>query len=395
MGRVLFILIMSILPSVGVAQEFRALARALAADSAAVERRGSVEITLALTQSVPFRVMTFADPMRLVIDAREVDWSSLGADFNRTEAIAQVSVGRAVESPDWSRMALELLVPLSIDTAAMETDPETGEALIRITLSETSPDDFAASAMASPEQALTVRSEADDRFVIALDPGHGGVDPGAEAGGLREADLMLTFARELSEALVRTGRAEVVLTRHDDSFVSLPGRISIARAAGADVFISLHADAIAIGRASGATVYTLSEEASDAASASLAEQFDRTDILHGVDLTAADDSVAALLMELARRDTAPRSAALADQIVSDFAVAGVPLHPQPRLEAGFSVLKAADIPSVLLEIGFLSNPADRERIEDEAWRQRVQTALVAALLSWAEADAALAGLRQR
>ena len=217
------------------------------------------------------------------------------------------------------------------------------------------------------------------RFVIALDPGHGGIDPGAEADGLREADLMLTFARELSEALIRTGVAEVVLTRNADVFVPLPERISVARAAQADVFLSLHADALANGTASGATVYTLSEEATDAASASLAEQHDRTDLLMGVDLTASDDGVAGVLMQLARLDTAPRSAALADAIVVAFSQADIPLHPRPRGEAGFSVLRAADIPSVLVEVGYMSTPADLERLRDPAWRQSAQDAIVAAI----------------
>ncbi|MEL6211603.1 MAG: N-acetylmuramoyl-L-alanine amidase, partial [Pseudomonadota bacterium] len=282
MGRAAIILMLTVFPALAGAQEFRALARALSEGSAAVDAGARVEITLALTQSVPFRVVTYDAPRRVVIDAREVDWSGLGAEFDQSQGVARVTVGRTVEAPGWSRMALELSEPFAVESAAMVTDTETGEAQIAIVLRPTSAEDFAAGATEAPQAALTVRPEADARFVIALDPGHGGVDPGAEAGGVREADLMLTFARELAEALIRTGQAEVVLTRQDDSFVSLPARISIARAAGADMFISLHADAIAFGRASGATVYTLSEEASDAASASLAEQFDRTDILHGV-----------------------------------------------------------------------------------------------------------------
>lgn len=395
MQRAVLILFLILLPSLSAAQDFRALARALAEGSAAVTDGRDIEITLTLTQSVPFRVATYSAPMRLVIDAREVDWSELGSEFDRAEGIVSVATGRAVEAPGWSRMALALGGPFAVETAAMETDPETGEARITVRLTPTSGEQFAAEALAMPTAPRTATPAMDDRFVVALDPGHGGVDPGAEAGGLREADLMMTFARELAEALIRTGRAEVVLTRHDDVFVSLPERISVARAAGADVFLSLHADALAIGEASGATVYTLAAEASDAASASLAEQHDRTDLLQGVDLTAADDAVAELLMELTRRDTGPRAAALADQIVEDFRTADVPLHAQPRLEAGFSVLRAADIPSVLVEIGFLSTPVDRDRIVDVQWREKVQSALVLALLTWAESDAALAGLRQR
>jgi N-acetylmuramoyl-L-alanine amidase len=114
-----------------------------------------------------------------------------------------------------------------------------------------------------------------------LDPGHGGVDPGAVRGDHTEADLVLTFARELAEALRRTGRVDVVMTREADVFVPLPTRVTLARAAGADALISIHADAVAEGRARGATAYTLSDTASDAASAALAEQHDRADLCRG------------------------------------------------------------------------------------------------------------------
>jgi N-acetylmuramoyl-L-alanine amidase len=228
--------------------------------------------------------------------------------------------------------------------------------------------------------------------VVVLDPGHGGVDPGAVRGDHTEADLVLTFARELAEALRRTGRVEVVLTRQADVFVPLPTRVTLARAAGADAFISVHADAVAEGRARGATVYTLSETASDAASAALAEQHDRADILQGVDLSAADDVVAGVLVDLARVETAPRADALADGLVAGIGAAGLRLHRRPRGEAGFTVLRAADIPSVLLEIGFMSEPADLEDIVDPEWRAEMQAAIVESVLDWAETDAMRATL---
>lgn len=391
MRHTLFALILSLLPVCLAAQEFRALARILPEDSQITDVAGGVDITLSLTQSVPFRVLTRDGPARVEIATREVDWSGLGAAVNRSEGVAGVLQGRAPETPGWSRLILTLRAPFAVETASMATDAETGAAQIVIRLVPTDAESFRAAAVPA-DIAPHPAPAAEDRFVVALDPGHGGVDPGAVVGELREADLMLTFARELTEALVRTGLVEVVPTRTDDSFVSLPERISIARAGGADMFLSLHADALAEGNASGATVYTLSDEASDAASASLAQQHDRMDLLQGVDLTATDDAVAAVLMELARRDTAPRAAALADRIVAEFRASGVPLHVRPRLEAGFSVLRAADIPSVLLEVGFMSNPEDRARIEDPAWRAEVQAVLVTAILGWAEADAVRAGL---
>jgi N-acetylmuramoyl-L-alanine amidase len=236
------------------------------------------------------------------------------------------------------------------------------------------------------------QAPARDRLRIVLDPGHGGVDPGAVRGETTEAALVLQFARELAEALRRTGRAEVILTRQADVFVPLPTRVTLARSAGADAFISLHADALAEGHARGATVYTLAERASDAASAALAEQHDRADLLEGIDLSASDDVVAGILMDLARVETAPRANALADSLVEGIRTAGLRLHARPRGEAGFTVLRAADIPSVLVEIGFVSDPSDLENLRDPEWRAAMQTALVEGILAWAEADTLRASL---
>jgi len=384
------------------AQGFGAMARVLGAESALEDRGQGAEMTLALTQAVPFRVFTLADPYRVVIDFRQVAWSGLPPGFDAADAVTSVETGAAFQ-PGWSRMVLTLDAPLMPAVAAMETDPTTGEARVILRLDPTTEDGFAAQAGPPPgaEAGLLVTagqpdpgtlSRTDGRLVVVLDPGHGGVDPGAVRGDLHEANIVLTFARELREALRRTGRVEVVMTRDADIFVPLPTRITLARAAGADLFISIHADAVAEGWAQGATVYTLSEMASDAASAALAEQHDRADLLEGVDLSGADDVVADILMDLARVETAPRAAALADGLVAQISASGLELHSSPRGEAGFTVLKAADIPSVLLEIGFMSAEGDLDNLMNPDWRAEMQAALVTAILDWAEADAARAAL---
>jgi N-acetylmuramoyl-L-alanine amidase len=229
---------------------------------------------------------------------------------------------------------------------------------------------------------------------VVLDPGHGGVDPGAERDGVREADLMLTFARELKEVLRRAGM-QVVMTRDADVFVPLETRITVARAAQADLLLSLHADALAEGRATGATVYTLSETASDTASAKLAERHDRADLLAGVDLTRHDDVIADVLMDLARLESTPRSDHLADAVVEGLRQSVGGLHKRPRLSAGFSVLKSPDIPSVLVELGFLSSDRDRARLTDPDWRRRAAEGIRDALQAWAVEDAAEAALLRR
>jgi N-acetylmuramoyl-L-alanine amidase len=209
---------------------------------------------------------------------------------------------------------------------------------------------------------------------------------------MNEKTLMLTFARELRDTLRRTGAFEVILTRDEDVFVSLERRVSIAHEAGADIFLSLHADALGQGHATGATVYTLAKEASDRASEILAERHDRADILAGIDLSQADDEVADVLLDLARLETQPRTALFAETLVARIGETTGLLNKKPLRHAGFSVLKAADVPSVLLEVGFLSSAKDRERLADPNWRALMAGAIRDALQAWVEEDRVLRGL---
>jgi N-acetylmuramoyl-L-alanine amidase len=159
--------------------------------------------------------------------------------------------------------------------------------------------------------------------------------------------------------------------------------------------ISLHADALDSGEATGATVYTFATEASDEASARLAAAHDRAELLVGVDLAGQDDTIADVLMDLARTETEPRSAALAASVVGAIGAEGLILHRAPLKSAAFSVLKSADIPSVLIELGYLSSRADRARLVDPAWRARMARAIVAAVNRWSQEDAALRAQMRR
>jgi N-acetylmuramoyl-L-alanine amidase len=374
------------------AQELSALAKVNPMRSGIVATGSGLELRLELSQPVPWRLRLLDGPPRLVIDAREVDWKG-------AEALAVVKPGVSLRAgrfrPGWSRMVLELEGPFKVARAGMTTGEETR---LEIVLEPTDPASFAVEAArpdlpewALPEAAELVAPlpEGGGPMVVVLDPGHGGIDPGAEREGTNEAALMLTFARELKEVLVRDGRFRVVMTREEDVFVPLETRTSIAREAGADLFLSLHADALAEGDAQGATVYTLAEEASDAASAALAERHDRDDLLAGVDLSEQDDVVAEVLMDMARTDTAPRTDRLAGAMVGAIKAAEIRMHRRPQQSGGFSVLKSPDIPSVLLELGFLSSDRDFKRLSDPAWRATLAEALLQALVTWSAEDAAL------
>ena len=182
------------------------------------------------------------------------------------------------------------------------------------------------------------------------------------------------------------------MTRSVDIFVPLPERVRQARAWGADVFMSIHADALVSGRASGATIYTLSDVASDEASARLAERLDRASLLAGADLSRQDDTLAVALMDMARVETKPRSERLADELVRGLANSVGKLHKRPRLYGDFSVLRAPDIPSVLVELGFLSNDKDLENLLKPEWREKAAQGIVDGLNAWALSDAAEAEL---
>lgn len=380
------------------AQEFSGLARINPEESRVSDLgRDSVQIDLHLSQGVPYRVFTLDGPPRLVLDFQEVDWTGLVAEeLDQSELVKQAQFGAYV--PGWSRMVLELAGPMGVEMAALDIDDVAGAAHLAVLLSPASPEAFAEVSGApyderwdlpEPEHIKRPVARGEDApLVVVLDPGHGGIDPGAEMGDVVEKELMLTFSRELREILLRSGGFQVVMTRETDNFVSLERRVSLAYQAGADVFLSLHADSLAEGLAHGATVYVLSKEASDVASAKLAERHDRHELLSGVDLSGSDDEITDVLLDLARQETQPRTDALARDLVNGMTNTGGPMNRRPMRSAAFSVLKAADIPSVLIEIGFLSSPRDLQNLRNPEWRLAIAQGIRNGLQNWREADAA-------
>lgn len=389
----------TLLASMASAQDFSGLARLdPAASRVSDDGKRGAQINLALSQGVPWRLFTLDEPRRLVIDFREVDWSGVSSqDILTGKQVSDLRMGGF--RPGWSRLVADLSGPMRIETAEMKVDDATSRAQLRVKLSATDGDDFAARAGAPydprwdlPEPAVAATDrigKADGAAtVVVLDAGHGGIDPGAERGGVQEKTLMLTFARELRDTLRRAGGFEVVMTRNEDVFVSLERRVAIAHEVGADIFVSLHADTVQQGQAHGATVYTLSEKASDAASQYLAERHNRSDVLSGVDLTGTDDLIANVLLDLVRRETEPRSERLAKAMVLGMQGTINELNRKPYRQAGFSVLKAADIPSVLIEVGFMSSERDLTNLADAKWRARVADGIRDGLQAWVIADKA-------
>lgn len=222
--------------------------------------------------------------------------------------------------------------------------------------------------------------------LIIIDAGHGGQDPGAL--GLhqtREKNITLSFAKALKDGLLRTGRYRVALTREGDSFIMLPERVNMARRLKGDIFISLHADSNPRPDARGLSVYTLSETASDEEAQALADRENKADIINGMDLNTADEDVASILIDLAQRETMNKASLLAERVVDN-------LHPKitalpnPHRFAGFRVLKAPDIPSILVEIGFLSNVQDERQLLSKEYQGLVTSSLIKALDGYVKND---------
>lgn len=214
------------------------------------------------------------------------------------------------------------------------------------------------------------------RYTVVIDPGHGGRDPGAVNGKIYEKHITLSLARQIQKKLEESGRYQVHLTRNRDIFVPLRQRVSIAREAGADLFISIHADEIARKDVRGSSFYTLSRQASDKETAKLAENANFSEHIAGIDLSAQDKDIANILIDLAMRDTMNHSNVLAETLLSGFRKSKIRLLGRPHRSAGFAVLTAPDTPSVLLEAGFVSNRSEAVLLNSAPYQEKIAAAIL-------------------
>ncbi|HTV32694.1 MAG TPA: N-acetylmuramoyl-L-alanine amidase, partial [Methylocella sp.] len=221
--------------------------------------------------------------------------------------------------------------------------------------------------------------------VIILDPGHGGIDRGATVKGLVEKDLVFDFAKAVAAKLQAAGHFKVIMTRDDDSFVSLSERVRLARDSHATLFVSIHADTLSdAADVSGATVYTVSERASDREAARLAQKENQADAAAGLDKSEDQSGVSDILFDLTRRETRAYSHFFAHTLSNYWRVASK-LNKNPERSAGFQVLKAPDVPSVLLELGYLSNRQDGQALNSPQWREETSRQVAAAIEAYVSA----------
>lgn len=354
-------------------------------------------LVLDLTGRTDFTVFTLAAPDRVVIDMPPVRWALEG----RTLAVDRAGVARVRFGqfrPDVSRIVLDLKRPLALFRAAtlpsrmgdgsaprlvLDFVPVSALAF-RATATPPEPTESGPDAARDPVTKPRARAPTSPvRHVVVLDPGHGGRDPGAiSASGVQEKAVVLTFAHELRGILERSGRYRVTMTRDDDSRIALGRRVEIAQQEEADVFLSLHVDHLDDSGVRGASVYTLSEEASDAESEALAARENTADVVAGIDLSEGyDEAVAKVLIAMVQKNTMECSSELASSLLRELGRVG-PLVKGSRRFADFRVLKAPDIPSVLIELGFLSNDRDAELLKSGVHRAALSDAIARALDSY-------------
>lgn len=331
-------------------------------------------IVLTLSAAATPEVYSLEGPPRLVIDLPPVDWridAPAGAGL-----AARVRFGLA--APGRSRLVVDLAGPARV--AAIAITPLASGAALSLTL--------AAAPGPDPTGATQPRGGPGGRaaagLVVALDPGHGGADPGAVEGDMVEKTITLAFAQALAEALETAGH-RVVMTRTQDVYVSLRERVARARDGGADVLLSLHADAAPQARVAGASVYTLSQQASDAAA--MAAGTSAAAVTLAAMFPGLESDVARALAPAIRRRTSAGSARLGATLLDALAAQTPVLPGRPLRAAAFQVLRAPDVASALIELGFLSNAQDRARLADPAWRAAVAAVIAAALERWADTEA--------
>ena len=343
---------------------------------------GGIEINLQLSQGIPYKIWMERDPLSLIIDFNVLNFNGIDLEqINQSKNIKSIEIKEL--DTEWSRLSFHLADYWAIENTEMSISPQDNSASLSIFLKSISEGIFSLTDKPNKDFSSNKISAIENNdFVVVLDPGHGGRDPGAEAGGYRESSLMLELAEAVKESLIRNTDFKVVLTRTEDKFLSLEDRITIASQADANLFISLHADAVIEGEASGTTVYLLSDKATDKMSAQLASRHDRSEILRGVDLSGLDSQVASVLLDMARQETKPRSEAVASFILKVFKEKITELSSQPLRYAAFSVLKSPDIPSILIEAGFMSTSSDLQNLTTKKWRREFADSLTEAISRW-------------
>ena len=344
-----------------------------------------------LTRKMDVRAFTLSNPYRVVVDLPQTVFQ-LPSKAGETGRGLIKAFRYGLVMAGGSRIVVDVAKPVRVDRVHVLEAREGQPARLVLDLAATDRESFMRN-MAQQAKALPLsdprkadaampRPTGDPRPLIVIDPGHGGPDTGAKVadGEIMEKHMVLDFSITLRDQLEKSGKYRVVMTRTDDTFIPLAERVKIARQRQASLFISIHADSLpkAEGDAQGATIYTLSDKPSDSDAAKLAEEENRSDVVAGIDLSREPGDVADILIDLAQRETKGYSHHFARTLVGEMKTA-MRLHKKPLKSASFVVLKAPDVPSVLVELGYMTNKQDLKLLMSETWRAKAADSMVQAV----------------
>lgn len=352
---------------------------------------------LDLDKAIQFRAFVLDDPYRVVVDIPQISFRLPPGTGTTGRGIVK-TFRYGMVMPGGSRIVFDLAGPARIANSTMLDSANGQPPRLVLELEEVDRTTFvqglradirpelkpalsgSAAAPAPAVPATKPVAPSDTRPVVVIDPGHGGVDNGTQASGEIEKNLVLAFGLALRDRLEKSGKYRVVLTRNDDTFITLDDRVHIAHNEKAALFVSIHADYLPRneGDVQGATIYTLSDKASDAEAERLAEAENRADAIGGVDLREEPTDVADILIDLAQRETRTFSNRFARILMGEMKRT-VRMHKHPLKSAGFRVLKAPDVPSVLVELGYVSNKSDLEHLVSESWRSKTVGSMAQAI----------------
>jgi N-acetylmuramoyl-L-alanine amidase len=347
-------------------------------------------VSLRFDQKVDLKIVHLDGPPRIVIDLPETNFTSLEKGARLPALISAIRFG--LMSQGQSRIILTLSMPAIASSNSVNAASEVHV----ITFALADQPAFAARALKEAAELNpvlniqrqnlidTATEQKQGPFTVVIDPGHGGIDGGAEGKlGTREKDITLAFGLAIRDALKSASGVKVIMTRETDVFVGLHERVKIARENAAELFLSIHGDSIKLPNVRGATLYTLSDSASDAISSALASQENLADQIAGLPPVKPDADTNSILVDLLKQETATFSRELASQIVVHLQENAVKLINNPLRAAGFSVLTAPDVPSLLLEMGYLSNHEDELLLRNPDWRSRTAGVIANAIETYA------------
>ncbi len=359
------------------------------------EYPNKVRMVLDLNETTDFRAFILSSPPRLVIDLPEFLWKAGSPQKPKSSMVTDIRQGKL--TPQISRIVFDLNQPISINSAFLL--PKQGDKENRLVI------DYSAAALkkfnnnkdnihgtlkiseykkfnvpAPPKNTTRPNNKSKKKPLIIIDPGHGGADPGTVSRNkIYEKDIVLSLAKEMKKQLIASGKYRVLLTRETDIFIRLKNRVKFARKHGGDLFISLHVNSNHKRHVRGTSIYTLSKKASDAQTARLAEKENQSDMIAGIDFHVEDEQVAFILGDFLMNDTMNQSKFLANTLVSKIKEHGIYILQNTHRYAGFAVLKAPDIPSVLVETGFISNKNDLRLLKSSKHKRRMAKSIIAGI----------------